>query len=305
MTNLFKPWEILTHEWELSLFTDSNLISTPHLPCRYLVVTSNTVPIFGVPSNPTFRVSWFFVSWQSVLTTCHSFCRLQELVSVFCHEVLSGFNCFQESCIITNLYQSILLWEPFHSFLVLLKKILCMEFSRKHRCCYQQSCWLEQWVSLSCQNKSPGSCLTGPVFITQIWDCSVDTELINRNNCAKNSFNRITIGTEVYWSFSTSFAFERSLGQWTRGSDNWVSAFSEFDHHQFSDSVPFSLWSFNVSRIHLLFWSRSEEWPSSWWKSSRINRSELGFRFAFLLTFFGSPWDVIEHRHEDDSSFEL
>ena len=34
VTNLFKPWEILTHEWELSLFTDSILISTPFLPCR-------------------------------------------------------------------------------------------------------------------------------------------------------------------------------------------------------------------------------------------------------------------------------
>ena len=29
VTNLFQPWEILTHEWELSLFTDSILISTP------------------------------------------------------------------------------------------------------------------------------------------------------------------------------------------------------------------------------------------------------------------------------------
>ena len=34
VTNLFSPWEILTHERELSLFTDSILISTPYLPCR-------------------------------------------------------------------------------------------------------------------------------------------------------------------------------------------------------------------------------------------------------------------------------
>ena len=34
VTNLFKPWEILTHEWELSLFTDSILISTPYFPCK-------------------------------------------------------------------------------------------------------------------------------------------------------------------------------------------------------------------------------------------------------------------------------
>ena len=34
VTNLFNPWEILTHEWEVSLFTDSILIPTPYLPCR-------------------------------------------------------------------------------------------------------------------------------------------------------------------------------------------------------------------------------------------------------------------------------
>ena len=31
---------------------------------------------FGVPLNPTFRVSWFVVSWQSVLTTCYWLCKL-------------------------------------------------------------------------------------------------------------------------------------------------------------------------------------------------------------------------------------
>ena len=31
VTNLFKPWEILTHEWERPLFTDSILISTSWL----------------------------------------------------------------------------------------------------------------------------------------------------------------------------------------------------------------------------------------------------------------------------------
>ena len=49
VTNLFKPWEIMTHEWELSLCTDSILIATPYLPCRQLVVTSNTGPILVFP----------------------------------------------------------------------------------------------------------------------------------------------------------------------------------------------------------------------------------------------------------------
>ena len=71
------------------------------------------------------------------------------------------------------------------------KSFLCKNFSWRCRCRHQQSCWLEQWVRLSCQHGSHRSCLTSTVFITQIWDCSVDTELINTYNCATNSFNRI------------------------------------------------------------------------------------------------------------------
>ena len=66
------------------------------------------------------------------------------------------------------------------------------------------------------------------ILHTFLCDCSVKTELIYRNNCAKNSFNRITISTEVYRQFSTTtFAFEHSSGQWTRGSEDWVCAFAE------------------------------------------------------------------------------
>ena len=56
-----------------------------------------------------------------------------------------------------------------------------------------------QWVGLSCQNRSPRSYVAGFIFLTQIWDCSVDTELVNTNNCAKNSFNRSSISAEVHW----------------------------------------------------------------------------------------------------------
>ena len=48
VTKLFKPWE-MTHEWELSLFIDSILISTPNLLCRQQVATSNTGPILVFP----------------------------------------------------------------------------------------------------------------------------------------------------------------------------------------------------------------------------------------------------------------
>ena len=81
VTNLFNPWEILTHEWDLSLFTDSFLISL-HICLASSWLWLLTRAQFGVPSNPTFRVRWFFISWQSALTTCHWFCKLSELFSI-------------------------------------------------------------------------------------------------------------------------------------------------------------------------------------------------------------------------------
>ena len=84
---------------------------------------------FGVPLNPTFRLSWIFVSWQSVLTTLHWFCKLWELVSVLCHEVLNDFNCFQESCLHTSLYHSILLWKLSTRSLYFCNKVSCAGIS--------------------------------------------------------------------------------------------------------------------------------------------------------------------------------
>ena len=44
------------------------------------------------------------------------------------------------------------------------KFFLCRNFSRRCRCCHQQSGWLEHWVRLSCQHTR--SCLTSTVFLT-------------------------------------------------------------------------------------------------------------------------------------------
>ena len=106
VANLFKPWEILTHEWQLSLFTD----------CQVAGCDFQCGPNFGVPSNPTFRIRWFFISWQSVPTTSHWLCELWELFSVFCHEVLSDISRCQESCISTKFNHTNLLWQLVHSF---------------------------------------------------------------------------------------------------------------------------------------------------------------------------------------------
>ena len=50
--------------------------------------------------------------------------------------------------------------------------------------------WHEQWIWLSFHNGSPRSIMARFTFFTHFCDCSVKTELIHRNNCAKNSFNR-------------------------------------------------------------------------------------------------------------------
>ena len=66
------------------------------------------------------------------------------------------------------------------------------------------------------------------VFFTHFCDCSVKTELICRDNYAKNSLNRFQIGCTVFRQFSISFAFELTSGQWGRRPENWTSAFSKF-----------------------------------------------------------------------------
>ena len=69
-------------------------------------------------------------------------------------------------------------------------------------------------------------------------ECSVETELICRNNCAKNSLNRCLVGTIVNRQFSMSFASELTSGQWSRCTENWTSAFGEFHQHLFRDVIP-------------------------------------------------------------------
>ena len=153
-------------------------------------------PNFGIPSNPTFRVSWIFISWQSVLTTCHWFCKLWELFSVFRHEILSDFNNSQESCIRTKL----------------LNVSCCDNFSirspylcNSNSLCVGSSLFKRTFVlitfgtneELDCSPTTGSSRVIWFIFFTRFCDCTVKTELIYRSNCAKNSCNRITFGLEV------------------------------------------------------------------------------------------------------------
>ena len=109
VTNVFKPWEILTHEWELSLFIDIILISTPYLPCRQQVETSNTGPILVFPLIRHVG--------SSVSSSLGRVCSRQATASVNCENSAVSFvmkyspifNNIQGSCIHTKFAQSVLL----------------------------------------------------------------------------------------------------------------------------------------------------------------------------------------------------
>ena len=94
----------------------------------------------------------------------------------------------------------------------------------------------------------------------------------SRRNCASTIFHHLCF---------------YSSGQWTRGSEDWVSAFCECQHHFLSDFVPFSLWAVFTDRIPVLLWSRPEEWSLSCSESLCIER-ETSWEFdshSFLLSF--------------------
>ena len=84
-----------------------------------------------------------------------------------------------------------------------------------------------------------------------------------------------------------------------------MSAFCEFDHHQFSDSVPFSP-GLSLS-VEYHFFSvpgpKNDQRPAG--NLACTQRHKCGVSNTFLFIVFNSPYDVIEHRHEDNYSLEL
>ena len=218
-------------------------------------------PNFGFPSDPTFRFKCFFRSWQIVLTTIH--CSSVSFVMKYCPISTAVRN----PASVQNL----------------LNLSCCDNFSirplylRNRSSCARSS--VEGMFVLITFGTNDGldcpSTKSLPALPWQesypshiFWDCSVKTEQMNRNNCAKNSFKRLSIGTIMDRPFSTAFALEHSSGQWTRGSEDWVSAFCKFYPHLLRNSVPFSLWTVFTNWVPLVLWSKTEKWPLSCSKSS-------------------------------------
>ena len=186
VTNLFRPWEILTHEWELSLFTDIILISTPYLPCRQQVATSNTGPILVFP-----RIQPFGSDASSSLGKVYS---RHPTASVNCEKSSVSFvmKCCPTSTTVRN---------P-ASVQNLLNLSCCDNFSiRSPYLCNSNSLSVGSslfkgtLVLITCGTNEELDCsptaglhrsiMIGFIFFTHVCDCSVKTELIYRSNVRK------------------------------------------------------------------------------------------------------------------------
>ena len=92
------------------------------------------------------------------------------------------------------------------------KNFLCRIIIIQKHVCLDHT-WNERGTRLPSHNGLPRSTVKGFTFFTHFCDCSVETELIYRNNCAKNCLNRFLVGATVYRQFSATFA-------WTM--DSWL-----------------------------------------------------------------------------------
>ena len=186
VTKLLEPWEILTQEWELSLFIDIILISTPYLPCKQQVATSNTGPILVFP-----RIHPFGCDAPSSLGRVYS---RQATASVNCENSAVSF--VMKYCPISTTFRN-----P-ASIQNLLNLSCCDIFSiRSPYCCSRRSLRAKSSQSKStsvlitlgtneelnfppttgCPDLSRRVSYSSHIFC----DCFVKTELIYRSNCAK------------------------------------------------------------------------------------------------------------------------
>ena len=187
---------------------------------------------------------------------------------MFCHEVLSDFNCFQPASV-----QTFIDWSGCEKFstrsLGFCNRFSCARINRRCGCHYQQVCLREKCVGLLCHNKSPCVSLVDTALFTPFWKplrrlLSWLTEMIVRKTVSIVSPS----AQKCIDNFPPPLLLSVPRDNGLVARKNCVSAFSEFYHHRFSDSISFSSWSFFVSGVPLCFWPKSKEWPTSFWKSS-------------------------------------
>ena len=176
--NLFEPWEILTQEWEFSLFMDMILISTPYLPCKQQVATH--IPI---------RVQFWCFFGSNLMVQI-----LLRLLAKCTHD--RPLHLITENFAVSFVMKYCPILITFRnraSIQNLLHLSFCDNFSirspyfcnRRYMCL--DHAWHEWGTRLSSHNGLHRSIVKGFVFFAYLCDCSVKTELIYWNNCAKKS----------------------------------------------------------------------------------------------------------------------
>ena len=152
----------------------------------------------------------------------------------------------------------------------------------------RQFCWHHHGLRIVLSNRFPCTFWTTREspgqFVAHIRYCSVNTELIDGKDCAKNHFGCVVVTTEMYRQCSSSFASQSSSFQSTGSKENGTSTFNEADHQcPQRHGIPFSIRLVRVSSVPFLFWSRPKKRPMSVRETSCI----------FFLRFGNSLWTIL------------
>ena len=182
------------------------LISTPCLPCKQLVVTSSTGPIFVFPwihplgcDDPS-SLGRVYSRQANGLTCVKS---PASFVMKYCPISTT----FRNSASILNLLNLSCCVRLFNSFSIFLqqKVLICLIITILKNFCLDrtENDWLTHY-----HIRSLRSFVKGFTLFAYFCDCSAETELDGRNNYAKNSLNCFMSGTKMNRQISMSFAFE-------------------------------------------------------------------------------------------------
>ena len=178
---------------------------------------------FGVSLDPTFRLWYYFFSWKSVFMTSHCI-KLCEISSVMKHCRIS--TTFRNPASTQNL----------------LNLSCCESFSIR-----SPSCWNRNYDML--MHHSPKTLLSWsnwarsialpqrvvPIDRIGFHTLHISPRLLRKDwtGLQRIIFKKMFQSFTMYRQFTMSFTFELASGQWSRRTENWTSALSEFQQHSF------------------------------------------------------------------------
>ena len=163
-------------------------------------------------------------------------------------------------------------------------RISSRKFSRYH-----------QWFQTHIRGKFPCAWWVSGLF-TQICYCSLDTELIDGKNCAKNQFNGFFTTVEMNGFHSFSFAFQFSFFPRRCWHERQDVRFRQ------SSLIPFSIRFVDMGSVPFLLETSHQKRPMSLREFSIILSNSESIRNAIFFISSFCPINVNVHWHEDDPS---